>query len=213
MQQDLKFNICGIETSYYPNKRIEGLQERIDQAVTPTLMYASQYWADHLESGSAQESASHALEDSVRTFVTHRLLYWIEVFSLKGEMSMTREILRKSVGWANVCHFSHAPPQQFLAQKHELWVGAVISEALKFVNAFGYCMGQSVPHIYLSALPFSPRGSIALHPTHAAFQNTLSVKAGISVQWPASHHILGKHKKWVHSVAVSRDGTHRLRFR
>jgi len=32
----------------------------------------------------------------------------------------------------------------------------MISEVTKFVNAFGYPISQSVSHIYLSALPFSP---------------------------------------------------------
>lgn len=44
----------------------------------------------------------------------------------------------------------------------ELELGAVISEALKFVGALGYPMGHRVPHIYLSALPPSPAESIAL---------------------------------------------------
>ena len=82
MEQDLKFNICGIETSYYRNKEIKGLQERVEQAIMPSLLYASQYWADHLESGSAQKEGSHPLADSVQNFITRRLLYWIEVFSV-----------------------------------------------------------------------------------------------------------------------------------
>ena len=105
LQQDLKFNICGIESSYYLNKEIEGIQERVNQSVTPALMYASQYWADHLESGSAAEPNPHPLADSVRSFITRRLLYWIEVFSLKEKMSMIPPILRKATSWAMVCHF------------------------------------------------------------------------------------------------------------
>ena len=53
MRQDLKFNICGIETSHQRHAEIEGIQERIDQAITSALTYASQYWADHLELGSS----------------------------------------------------------------------------------------------------------------------------------------------------------------
>jgi len=43
MEQDLKFNICGIETSYYRNKDIKDIQERIDRTITPVLMYACQF--------------------------------------------------------------------------------------------------------------------------------------------------------------------------
>jgi len=101
---DLKFNICGIETSYYRNKDIEGVQERIEQVITPALMYASRYWADHLESGSVSEADLHPFVGRVRDFFTRRFLYWIEVFSLKEQMSMIPVILRKVTNWAKVCH-------------------------------------------------------------------------------------------------------------
>ena len=104
MEQDLKFNICGIETSYYRNKDIEGIQERVEQAITPALMYASRYWADHLESGSVSEADLHPFVGRVRDFFTRRFLYWIEVFSLKEQMSMIPVILRKVTNWAKVCH-------------------------------------------------------------------------------------------------------------
>jgi hypothetical protein len=107
MQHDLKFNICGIETSYKRNKDIEGIQERVDRAITPTLVYASQYWADHLESESVSASGSHTLADAVTDFFNHRFLYWIEVFSVKDQMSMTSVILRKAADWVRVSCLSH----------------------------------------------------------------------------------------------------------
>jgi hypothetical protein len=107
MQQDLKFNICGIETSYKQNKDIEGIQKRVDGAITPTLVYASQYWADHLESESVPASGSHTLVDAVTDFFNHRFLYWIEVFSVKDQMSTTSVILRKAADWARVSCLSH----------------------------------------------------------------------------------------------------------
>jgi len=102
MHRDLKLNICGIETSYCRNKEIPGIEERINQAITPVLMYASQYWADHLESGFLSTSDSPALADAVIDFINNRLLYWIEVFSLKDRMSMLSIILNKAVNWARV---------------------------------------------------------------------------------------------------------------
>ena len=104
-KKNTKFNICGIETSRYRNKEIEGFKERVDQAITPVLMYASQYWAEHLEYGSAPKEGSHPLGDTVRDFFTCRLLYWIEVFSAKDRMYMLPRILRKATGWAKVCFF------------------------------------------------------------------------------------------------------------
>jgi hypothetical protein len=107
MQRDLKFNMCGIETSYRRNKEIKGLQERVNRAITPVLMYASQYWADHLEFGSVPEPALHPLMDGIMNFFLHRFLHWIEVFSVMDRISMLSVILRRLVSWASVSCFSH----------------------------------------------------------------------------------------------------------
>jgi len=83
----------------------------------------------------------------------------------------------------------------------------VISEANSFVNAFAYPISQSMPHIYLSALPFSPSESATLQSMRDAFQNTLSVEAGRSKEWPVIHQTLVGHSSGVRSVAFSPDST------
>ena len=102
MQRDLRFNICNIETSYCQHLEVHGIQNRIDTAITPVLMYASQYWADHLELGSPAESSSQQFADKVMDFMTERSLHWVEVFSLKNQMSMIPVILQKATSWAKV---------------------------------------------------------------------------------------------------------------
>ena len=104
MERDLKFNICGIKTSYYRNQEIEGIQELVDGAITPVLLYASYYWVDHLESGSMPPLGSHPLAEAVTNFLNHRFLYWIEVFSVKDQMSMISVILWNAANWARVSH-------------------------------------------------------------------------------------------------------------
>jgi len=100
MQRDLKFNICGIETSHCRHLEIEGIQKRIDITITPMLIYATRYWADHLELGSSAQ-----LGDEVTDFIKHRFLYWIEVFALKSQMSTISVILRKVMKRAKVGFF------------------------------------------------------------------------------------------------------------
>ena len=105
MRRDLKFNICNIETSYRRHLETEGIQERVDKTITPVLMYASVYWVDHLELGIAVPG-SDQLVDEVTNFIKDRLLYWIEVFSLKNQMSTMCVILQKAASWAKVGFFS-----------------------------------------------------------------------------------------------------------
>lgn len=103
MQRKLRFNICGIETSHRRNHEIKDIEKRIAKAITHALEYASRYWADHLESGSSFKPGSHLVEEVV-DFMKDRLLYWIEVFSLKNEMSTISIILQKASHWAQVSY-------------------------------------------------------------------------------------------------------------
>ena len=100
LESELKFNIAGIETSHLRNKDIPGIQERIDEAISPTLVYASEYWADHLESGSGSPSLPLVLTQ----FMEHRVLFWIEVFSLRNRVSVASVKLMKVAHWAKVSH-------------------------------------------------------------------------------------------------------------
>jgi len=99
----LKFNICGIESSHQRHLEIEGIQERINQVITPLLMYASEHWADHLELGSSSAPDSNLMHGTTE-FIKNKFLYWIEVFSLKNQMSRIFGILYKAVDWAKVRH-------------------------------------------------------------------------------------------------------------
>ena len=92
-------------------------------------------------------------------------------------------------------------------QRYNAEFEAMIYEASKFVNAFGYPISQSVPHIYLSALPFLPSESAVLRRVRVAFQNTLFVEEGTSKLWPAIRQTFAGHTDRVNSVAFSPDST------
>jgi len=210
MQRDLKFNICGIETSHRRHMEIDGIQERIDRAITRVLMYASQHWADHLELGSLSRPDSNLVHEAM-DFINNRLLFWIEVFSLKNQMTRISDILRKAANWAKVRSLrlltGNIVDLFMYKQMYDAELEAMTSEASKFVNAFGYPISQSVPHIYLSALPFLPSESTVLRRVRAAFQNTLSVEEGTSKLWPVIRQTLTGHSGPVASVAFSPDST------
>ena len=92
-------------------------------------------------------------------------------------------------------------------QNYERGLEGIILEARKYVDVFGYPISQSVPHIYLSALPFSPPESVVLQYMRIGFQNTLSVEAGSLKHWPVIHQTLTGHSDDVLSVVFSPNGT------
>jgi WD40 repeat protein len=67
-------------------------------------------------------------------------------------------------------------------------------------------ISQSVPHIYLSGLPFSPRGIGVSEQYLALYPQTFGIRQGGQSGWPAIQSILYGHTHYVRSVAFSPDG-------
>ena len=66
---------------------------------------------------------------------------------------------------------------------------------------------ESAPHIYLSALAFSPSFSAVKSHYSAMFQNAPTVVKGEEYWW-SSTIVLEGHRHWVNSVSFSPDGKH-----
>ncbi len=81
---DLKFNICDLETSYLPNKDIEDLTSRIDKHISPSLLYACRFWDVHLERVAFETD----LFVKLRTFFEAKFLFWLEALSLTDNVRL-----------------------------------------------------------------------------------------------------------------------------
>src|SRR5271163_4817565 len=76
----------------------------------------------------------------------------------------------------------------------------------KFIAGFASVISQSVSHIYLSALPFAPRGIGVSKQYLALYPQTFGIKRGGQSRWPAIQSILSGHTDEVNSAAFSPDG-------
>ena len=101
MRGGLRFNICGLETSYYKNKAIDGIEKLIDQNITADLMYGCQYWAAHLDLGQFG-GLDGGFWDEITIFPQERFLFWLEVFSLKDRLHTVSTILSTAANWCKV---------------------------------------------------------------------------------------------------------------
>ena len=81
MATNLRFNICGIESSFIPNSEVPGLQERIDKNIPPYLSYACRFWSLHMCELENPEGLT-VVRSKLGDFANARLLYWLEVLSL-----------------------------------------------------------------------------------------------------------------------------------
>jgi hypothetical protein len=78
----LRQDICGINNLSSLNSEVDDLPSRIIDNIPPHLRYACRHWAWHLANGIF----SDVLLDLLREFCSKKLLYWIEVCSLLGEL-------------------------------------------------------------------------------------------------------------------------------
>ncbi|KAG9103299.1 hypothetical protein FRC06_011491, partial [Ceratobasidium sp. 370] len=82
MVGNLKFNICGLETSALFNSRVSDLDTRTQDAISPHLSYSCLYWSSHVA-----EARLDTLDTLLRSFLFGpELMYWLEVLSLLGKL-------------------------------------------------------------------------------------------------------------------------------
>ncbi|KAB5591024.1 hypothetical protein CTheo_5519 [Ceratobasidium theobromae] len=143
MWDQLRFNICGLESSFVPDQDVHDLPDRINKCISPPLFYACRYWADHIQLCSSPEE----LLPMVDEFLSARLLFWMEVLNLKEVMSIGMDQLFKAKEWLKVVGASSE-------------VIRLAEDARNLVATFtANLISKSTPHIYISLLPFSPRSN------------------------------------------------------
>ncbi|KDN41571.1 hypothetical protein RSAG8_07372, partial [Rhizoctonia solani AG-8 WAC10335] len=142
----VQFNICGIESSYVPDKEIEDFPERVKRAVSPALFYACRHWGGHLE--LAGHSAE--LREPVIDFLSARLLLRMEVMSVQESLSMRDSTMRRVVKW---CEEARMPKE----------IIQLADDAELFTIVYTLCLPhEHTAHIYTSwfiILPFWPNTS------------------------------------------------------
>ena len=85
MIKGLRFNICGLETSYLANCDIEDLDDRVRRNIPDALQYSCLHWASHLCANS--DRPSEAVGELLTEFFGGAWpLYWLEVLSLMGNV-------------------------------------------------------------------------------------------------------------------------------
>ncbi|KAG6327453.1 hypothetical protein ID866_11636 [Astraeus odoratus] len=188
MWQDLRFNICNLETSYLPNSDIVDLDQRIRDNISHHLSYSCRFWGIHLHEAEFEG----ALAMQVKAFFTcPRVLYWLEVLNLIKALENAVPVLKAGVNWL---------------MGHDQGVPTTALDAIKFVQTFGTIILHSTPHFYLSALPFTPT-TCALHKLISpSFLHISQVACEHALDWPTTQLLLKGKKDHISSIAFYEDG-------
>ncbi|KIK13811.1 hypothetical protein PISMIDRAFT_371754 [Pisolithus microcarpus 441] len=187
---DLKFNICGLESSYLRNSEVVDLQERVDKNISLNLSYSCQYWAYHLQRTEFDLTLAILVKATVGC---ERLLFWLETLSLLGGLGHAASALASAMTWL----------QDQNGFENTL---AVAQDGIKFLHNFGGVFSLSTPHLYTSALPFIPSSTMLSRMLMPKFSSLVGISVGGLKAWPVVQQVLEGHAGWVFSVGFSPDG-------
>ncbi|KAF8598068.1 hypothetical protein BDV93DRAFT_499033 [Ceratobasidium sp. AG-I] len=99
MLRELRFNICGLETSHLLNHDIPNLCSRVQSAIRPHLEYSCLHWSSHL-AGAPKGAQTSELGELLLGPV---LLFWIEALSLMSKLGTALSSLQEITNNTSVC--------------------------------------------------------------------------------------------------------------
>ncbi|KAL4078818.1 hypothetical protein V8B97DRAFT_2067943 [Scleroderma yunnanense] len=192
MQSGLRFNICALPTSYVRNSDMVDLPKRVEENILSHLLYCCRFWATHLQ----EVEFDSDLAECVRLFVTgEKLLFWMEALEVSKFIGEAYRALTSAERWLQG------------KTKHEDAL-MFIKDGIKFISNFAGVIGESTPHLYLSALPFCPVKSTLARGISTKLMKMAEVVERQHEDWPRNQHTLKGHTGLVLSVAFSPDGRH-----
>ncbi|KAH9963996.1 quinon protein alcohol dehydrogenase-like superfamily [Lactifluus volemus] len=193
MLDGLKFNMCRLESSYLANSDVPDLESRITKYIPSALQYGCIYWSDHL---CRRLAFDHEVLNKVRSLFETKFLFWLEVLSVKKSVGVGSRALSSLSVW-------------LLRERSQTEVKNLLGlakDASSFVRYFGKAVARSAPHIYVSALPFTPTSSQILHQYLPQFPRTLRLERGRLSHWPELEMTIEAHDESIDCLAFSSDG-------
>jgi len=114
MVKQLCFNICKLEDSRVANTDITDLPLRIEQNISDPLQYSCLYWSAHLRS-TPDKTQCDAILRSLRKFIEGLYpLFWMEILSVMGMVSIGAPSLRKVIPLVKVSPCISPGPKMIL---------------------------------------------------------------------------------------------------
>ena len=99
MQTCLRFNVCGLETSYALNAEVVDLDQRVEKNIPPHLHYACQFWAAHLQCVEFDAELANLMGQ----FITgEQVLFWLEALGVSKLISEAYWVLISAERWFQV---------------------------------------------------------------------------------------------------------------
>ncbi|CAG7851430.1 SubName: Full=Related to WD40-repeat protein (Notchless protein) {ECO:0000313/EMBL:CCA73057.1} [Serendipita indica DSM 11827] len=188
--EGLKFNICQIESSFYLNRQIPDIHERISNLIPWRLQYASSHWLFHV-AGTSDDWRGRLKNELQHIIQVPHVLHWMEILSL------IEGVPRAIAGLRAVMRHTG----------FEEGTRRIMDEIRRFIMAFSVPIQDSAPHIYISALPFTPIITMLHLEGLEKYANALTVIQGLETMYPGLPKTLRGPTGGVDAVTFSHDGS------
>ena len=105
MEKQLVFNICHLESSYFLNKDILDLADRVRESIPAHLSYSCRFWEGHLQAIKTNVASDLKVLKGIELVLRDKFLFWLEVMSLLGAISGAARAVASVVKWTSVRDF------------------------------------------------------------------------------------------------------------
>ncbi len=197
MNDRLTFNICRIPTSHRFNDTPPIRDALAANPIPSHLLYACRYWAEHLNALNGSTHKPDNILHHLKDFLETHILHWLEVLSLTNSADRAPHLLSRVERYTEVrlepLTFNipnletHLSLQKWgksvkISGYNDKSLSDLAWDAHRFSTTFREPIAYSAPHIYISALPFSPSKSMMAQ-IYGPRHSTLSVITGGRQDW------------------------------
>ncbi|KAH9834936.1 uncharacterized protein C8Q71DRAFT_132694 [Rhodofomes roseus] len=145
METGLFFNVSGCSTSYASNAK-QPSRHALPSYLA--IVYACRFWIEHLTMSSISEE--RATQD-VSAFFGKQFLYWLEVLSICNHADVASSLVKRLEVWLRDKQTTRSTENADVSRCLRL-----LLDAYDFLIRFRTPIVNSAPHIYISALAFTP---------------------------------------------------------
>ncbi|TFK74124.1 WD40 repeat-like protein [Pluteus cervinus] len=190
LSTQLKFNICGFESSHILNSQIEDLESRIKTSIQIELQYASVYWVHHyLECYELHEKELD--EQLYQLLHGWKALYWMEVIGLLDQVFY----VLKEISSAELVI-------------KETKLQRLVKDISQIIDRYKVPIQEATPHLYISVLLFLPEKCALLDAIDMDKRSIADLRHGRLSEWNSDVMVLEGHNGVVCCVALSPTGRH-----
>ncbi|KAI1134357.1 WD40 repeat-like protein [Hypoxylon sp. FL0543] len=189
MSDGLHMDICGLRKPGILSVEIPS--DLVQQYITPHLQYACRYWVDHLLqiTGTQQVGNTPVDESSIYKFLQKKILNWLEVLSLIGEVGSAVHMVD------HLRSLTRDNPE----------ISEFLRDAHRFLLANRHIIQEAPLQVYYSAILFSPATSIIRSLFLEPLGEWIMKFPTVDDTWGAELMTLEGHESAVYAVAISPD--------